>query len=129
MSGAQRLVKRNLSTESEVEQCIVNLQSKYLHTGDAFFNRTCFIVSTETLLRYRHLIFDCEQSAVWQKRINALINKLMNIETGHLGIYCEHLRKKLDKVYRLDAQKKYILFYFKGIFGIDIATIITGFVQ
>ena len=130
MSYVKQLIKRNISTITELETVLSGNYQKYRYGPNVINNdmdsiRILFIVTTETLLMYRHLYFDCEKSGVWQNLIKVLIHKLTETETGHLDVYCEHLRKKLDKDYRLVARKKYIFFFFKGLFGIDIATMIT----
>jgi len=130
MSYAQRLIKHNISTIAELEQTLVGFHWRYrgsVPITDIKSNRILFVLTAESLLRYRHLYFDCENSASWQKLIKVIIITLST--TPHLTIYSQHLRKKLDKEYRLYAQKKYILFFFKGIVGIDVSFRITNFIQ
>jgi nucleoid-associated protein YejK len=55
-----------------------------------------------------------------------LIDKLHRTE--HLKIYREHIRKRLDKEYRREAQIKYIIFFFKGIVGSDLSKHIAHFI-
>jgi hypothetical protein len=132
MSYAHSLVKRNLGTIDELKKFLRGLYATYRGPTlypDVIMTRTLIIVTCETLIRYRHLHMECEQSREFQKLVTTLLTVLKQPEASHLKVYSENIRKKLDKEYRLHARKKYILFFFKGIFHEHIAQLITDFSQ
>ena len=132
MSYAHQLIKRNLRTIYDLKNFLRGIYNTYRGPAlypDVKLIRILIIVTCETLLMYRHLHLECDHSYHWQNMVNAMLTLLNQTEAAHLNVYREHIRKKLDKEYRLQARKKYILFFFKGIFHEHIAQCITNFVQ
>ena len=126
MLSIKRLVPQNIKNINELTRFFINIRERYLInpiTTNVYLHRQFTILSAEIFLMYRHLHFEAEGN--WQTLIKILIDKINCIE--HLEIYREHLRKRLEKGYRREAQMKYIIFFFKGIVGSDLSKYIANF--
>ena len=118
-------VRKKIKTVDNLDE-INNFFIKLKWYGSVLEKRTTLIVISESLLKYRSLYFDDLNYPGWKKLIGIVINKM--VEFDHLDDYLLHFRKKVDKEYRLIAQKKYINYIIShSELGQDIAGVITSF--
>ena len=95
-------------------------------SGTVLEKRKTLIVISESLLKYRILYFEDLSFPSWGNLIKIVISKFDGFD--HLDDYLLHFRKKVDKEYRLIAQKKYINYIIcHSELGQDIAGVICGF--
>jgi len=92
-------------------------------SGTNLEKRKTIIILAESLIKYRNLYFDEKFCLGWKKVINIVISKLEPFD--HLETYLLNFRKKVDKDFRLTAQKKYIHFCIShSELGKDIADVV-----
>jgi len=92
---------------------------------DLFSRRLCLLLSTETVLMCRTLILSRDDC---QKLVKTMVSKCKEDKSDILVDYTENFRRKVDRDYRLNAQKKYIHYIISiSELGIDIADVVCGF--
>ena len=85
--------------------------------------RKTIVIVAESLIKYRILYFDENVYLGWKKAITLVVSKLEPFD--HLETYLLNFRKKVDKDFRLNAQKKYIHFCIShSELGKDIADVV-----
>ena len=119
ITRARRLIKL-VNNEDKIYYFLKNLLNNNKLTG-----KCIVIVTSETLLKYRDLIYGSEKPS-WQRLIKTVIEKLN--EFDHLNDYVENFKNKLLIEHRLPAQQRYIVHIFKNVVNYDCATVIASFI-
>ena len=118
-------VRKSIKKVENLDE-LSNLFRKLKWFGTVLEKRKTLIVISESLIKYRILYFDDLTYPTWGNLIKIVISKFDGFD--HLDDYVLNFRKKIDKEYRLIAQKKYINYIISiSELGQDIAGVICGF--
>jgi len=119
-------VRKSIKTVNDASELMLFIRKQInfsTNINQIAYTRTTFILITETLLKYRNMIYgvDC-----WERIIIIVLEKLSDQQ--HLNVYSENIKQKLLVEYRKLAQQKYITHIFKNVLNFDCASVIASFV-